>query len=293
MNQLVNIVRFTRPLYLGLTVLAYMLGLGIARYLGTALRPDMQLIGGMMTILLLAASGLFVAAFRPFDEPLLVGETRAERETLHRRLLAFGTAFLGMAGMLFFLLLRSGLIQPESGLLLGAFAALALANALPPLRLANRGFGEPVDAFLIASLTPTLAFFLQTGEFHRLLSLITFPLFLISLACFLALDFPKYAEDLKYERRSLLTALTWQQAIPIHHLLLAAAYSLLAAGPFLGISFELVWPALLTLPLAAYQAFVLRNIGNGAAPLWNVFKVVTVAVAGLTSYLLALAFWIN
>jgi 1,4-dihydroxy-2-naphthoate octaprenyltransferase len=293
MSQLRSLLRLNRPLHLFLALLTYILGLGIARYLGANLRLQAQFLGGAIIILLLAASGLFVAGFRPFNEPIVQGETRAEREALRRLLLAFGVAFVAVAGVLFFLLQRAGFIHLDSGLLLALFAVLALCNALPPVRLANRGFGEIVDAFLIASLAPTLAFLLQTGNFHRLLTLVTFPLFLIFLACFLALGFPTYADDLKYERRSLLMALTWQQAVPIHNLLLIVAYLLLAAGPFFGISFRLLWPVLLSAPLAAYQIFALHNITAGAAPLWNVFKITAFAIIGLATYLLALAFWMG
>lgn len=293
MNHIRHILRLTRPLHLFLALLTYSFGLGLARYLGTSLRVEAQFLGGAIVILLLAASALFVEYFRPFNEPIVAGETRIEREMLQRLLLAFGVAFLGVAGLLVFLLQRAGSVRVDSGILLAAFAILALAKALPPVRLINRGFGEIVDAFLIASLTPTLAFLLQTGSLHRLLTLFTFPLFLISLACFLALNFPAYADDLKYERRSLLVALTWQQAVPIHNLLLVAAYLLLAAGPFLGISFDLVWPPLLTLPLAAYQILTLRNIANGAAPIWSVFRITAMAITGLTAYLLALTLWLH
>ena len=273
--------------------MAYAFGLGLARYLGNTPRLEAQFLGGIIVVLLLGASGLFNAGFRPFHEPIKPGETPAEREASGKLLRAFGVAFLSVAAMLFFLMQRIGLIRLDSGLLLAAFTTLAMVNALPPVRLSNRGFGEIVDAFLIASLTPTLAFVLQTGEFHRLLSILTFPLFLIALACFLALNFPTYANDLKYERRSLLIALTWQQAVPIHHLLLTAAYLLLAAGPFFGISFALLWPVLLTLPLAAWQAWTLNNIANGTAPFWRPFKISAFALIGLAAYLLALAFWLG
>lgn len=293
MPQLRHILRLTRPLHLLLALLTYTLGLGIARYLGTSLRPEAQFAGGAIVVLLLAASGLLMAGFRPFNEPIVAGETRGEREALRRLLLTFGMAFLAAACIFFFFLQRAGFLQLNLGLLLALFAALALGNALPPLRLSNRGFGEIVDAFLIAGLAPTLAYTLQTGNFHRFLTLFPFPLFLIALACFLALDFPAYAEDLKYERRSLLTALTWQQAVPIHNLLLIIAYLLLAAGPFFGISFGLVCPALLPVPLVAWQIFTLHNIANGATPLWSVFKVTAFAIVGLTAYLLALTFLLH
>ena len=283
----------TRPLHLILTLLTYALGLGIARYLGTTLRIESQLLGGVILVFILAAAGLFTVYFRPFNEPIVVGETLAEREALQRLLLAFGLAFLAVAGVFVFLLQRLGLINLEAGLLFVTFVVAALANALPPLRLTTRGFGELIDAFLIASLAPTIAFFLQVGDFHRLLTLFTFPLFLIFLACFLALDFPAYADDIKYERHSLLTALTWQQALPIHNLLLIAAYILLMAGPVLGISFALIWPVLLTAPVAAYQIFTLRNISNGVAPFWSAFKITAIAMMTLAAYLMVLAFWLS
>ena len=288
-----HLLRFTRPLHLILTLLTYALGLGIARYLGTTLRIESQLLGGVILVFILAAAGLFTVYFRPFNEPIVVGETLAEREALQRLLLAFGLAFLAVAGVFVFLLQRLGLINLEAGLLFVTFVVAALANALPPLRLTTRGFGELIDAFLIASLAPTIAFFLQVGDFHRLLTLFTFPLFLIFLACFLALDFPAYADDIKYERHSLLTALTWQQALPIHNLLLIAAYILLMAGPVLGISFALIWPVLLTAPVAAYQIFTLRNISNGVAPFWSAFKITAIAMMTLAAYLMVLAFWLS
>ncbi len=288
-----HLLRLTRPIHLILALFTYTFGVGIARYLGTTLRPETQWLGGLVVVLLLVAAAWLTAAFRPLNEPLAPGETPVERDLLRRRLLAFGVACMAVAAMLIFLLQRTGLITLDVGLLLVLFAGLALANALPPVRLSNRGFGEMVDAFLIASLTPTIAFFLQVGNFHRLLTLFTFPLFLIFLACFLALDFPTYAEDLKYQRRSLLTALTWQQAVPIHHLLLVVAYGLLAAGPLFAISFGLIWPVLLTIPIALYQIFTLRNISNGAAAVWPPFKMMTIALMGLASYLLLLAFWMG
>lgn len=299
MNQLRRILRLTRPAQLLLALLTYSLGLGIARYLGITLRLEACFAGMAIVLLLLAASSLFIEYFRPFNEPVLPGPaplaemTRAEWEQLHSFLLLFGAAFLAVAGMLVFALQRGGFIQINAALLLVTFTLLALANAIPPVRLINRGFGELVHAYLLGSLTPSLAFLLQTDQLHRLLNLFTFPLFLVALACFLALDFPAYADDLKYERRSLLMALSWQQAVPLHNLLLVAAYLFLAVLPFLGVTLQLVWPAFLTLPLAAYQVFALRNIANGAKPLWTAFSVTALAIFGLTAYLLALTFWMR
>jgi hypothetical protein len=55
----------------------------------------------------------------------------------------------------------------------------------------------------------------------------------------------------------------------------------------------LVWPALLTLPLAVWQIFTLRNIADGAKPLWPAFVATATAIFGLTAYLVTLAFWLR
>jgi 1,4-dihydroxy-2-naphthoate octaprenyltransferase len=293
MSQLRPLLHLTRPLHLLLALLTYGLGLGIARYIGTTLSVEPQILGAIIVLLLLAASALLTEYFRPFNEPIVIDETRKEREELRSLLLTVSIAFIAVAGLLVFLLQRAGSLRADSAVLFAAFTLLALANAVPPVRLVNRGLGEFSLAVLLGTFTPTLAFLLQAGQFHRLLSIFTFPLVMLALAYFLALNFPAYADDLKYERHSLLTSLTWQRAVPIHNFLLIAAYLVLAAAPFLKVSGGLVWPALLTLPIAAYQIFALRNIAEGARPVWPAFIATATAVFGLTAYLLTLTFWLR
>lgn len=293
MNQLRHLIRLTRPIQLLLALLTYGLGLGLSRYLGATLLLEPQFFGGIIVCLLLAASSLLMEYFRPINEPIVPGETRKEREELRSTLLIVSLVFLAVVGLLIFLLQRAGFLGPDTFLLLAGFILLALANAVPPVRLINRGLGELSLSVLIATLTPTFAYLLHSHNLHRLLMLFTFPLFLIALASFLALNFPVYADDLKYERRSLLISLGWQRAVPIHNSLLIVAYLFLAAIPFLGVPFGLVWPALLTLPLAAYQIFTLRKIADGAKPLWPAFIATATAIFGLTTYLITLTFWLR
>lgn len=288
-----HILRLTRPVQLLLALLTYGLGLGLARYLGASLQPAPQFLGGFIVVFLLAASSLLTEYFRPFNEPLVVDETRREREDLRALLLIFSLVLLGVTAILVFLLQRGGFLHLDTFLLLGGLLLLALANAVPPVRLVNRGLGELSLSVLIASLTPTFAFLLQAESLHRLLTIFTFPLFLLALAYFLALNFPAYADDLKYERHSLLAGLGWQRAIPLHNALFFAAYLFLAVSPFLGVPFALVWPAFLTLPLAAWQMFTLRGIADGSKPLWPLFITLATAIFGLTAYLLTLTFWLR
>jgi 1,4-dihydroxy-2-naphthoate octaprenyltransferase len=138
-----------------------------------------------------------------------------------------------------------------------------------------------------------LAFLLQYDQLHRLLSFTTFPLTLLALAYLLVGNFPTFATDQKLGRHTLLTRLTWQRAVPIHHFLVLTAFLLFAVAPFLEYPWGLVWPVFLALPFAAIQMIWLQRISNGGRTLWNFLTALASATFGLTAYLLALTFWIR
>jgi 1,4-dihydroxy-2-naphthoate octaprenyltransferase len=287
MNRIRNLLRFSRPLYLLLAALTYVLGAGIARYLGQGHNGLAFWLGLAWTVLLLLSMNLLTEVFRPQNEPLVIGETPSERLSLRNASLAVGAA------VIVFLMARERLLSPPEWFFLGLTLLIGLAYAVPPLRLAYTGFGELFLAVLLADLIPALSFLLQSGEFHRLLAVIICALTTLALAFFLVLDFPSYAEDLKYERRTLLTRLGWERAIPLHHSLIVISYLLFAASPAFGIPWAVIWPAFLTLPFGVLQSLWLRNIALGGRPVWNFLVAIAVSVFGLTSYFLSLTFWIR
>ena len=286
-------VRFVRPLQLVLASLTYLLGLGMARYLGKSTGIAITLTGWALVLLVLAASGLLNVYFLPSTEPLVENETPRRRAELRPILMVIAAGLLTVAAFMVILLGWQGALGIDVTFLLIFFTLLCISTAVPPLRLTGRGYGEIAGALLLAGVIPALSFILQTGAFNRLLNVVTFPLFMLGLASLLALDFPTFADDIKFERRTFLIRLGWQRAIPLHNVLIAAAYLLFASAPFFGFPFSLLWPSLLTIPLAGYQIFMLRNIGDGARPLWNAFTINAIAIFGLTAYLLALTFWLR
>ena len=167
------------------------------------------------------------------------------------------------------------------------------AYGVPPLRLAENGYGELTLAVFWGTLAPACSFLLQTDTFHRLLPIVTFPLTLLALAYLLAADFPSFATDSRMGRRTLLVRLTWQRAVPIHHLLVLSAFLLLAAAPFFGVPWGLIWPVLLDLPFGALQIIWLQRIASGGNPFWKFVNYLLPSVFGLAAYLLALAFWLR
>jgi 1,4-dihydroxy-2-naphthoate octaprenyltransferase len=241
----------------------------------------------------LAACIAFLEYFKPPSQPILPEETRRVRESLRSALLVAGTSFLVVAAALLALLSLQGALSATTWTFLGAYILLSLAISVPPLRLADNGFGEIAQALLLAVLTPAIGYFLQTDIPHRLLSIFAFPLFLLALSYFIAQDFPAYADHLKHGRRTLLMRLSWDKAVTVHNLLLAAAYLFFVLAIFLNVPLQLTWPAFLTLPVAVYQVYMLQRIADGAKPVWNALLATSTAVFGITAYLVMLTFWLR
>ena len=293
MQRLRTLLRLARPLELVLAALTYDLGVGIARYLGHPQIPSAFWIGLVGVLLAQLSMGLLAEAFRPANEPLTSDRSAAEQLGLRNAALWLSAAALASASVLSYLLFLDGHLALPAMLFLGLSLFVVLAYGVPPLRLLNRGFGELLMAVHLGGIIPFIGFLIQTGEPHPLAAAVTLPLTVLALALFIVLDFPAYAEDVKYGRESLLARLGWERAVPLHHGLVLAAYFLFAAAPLLGFSLGLLWPALLTLPFGLLQIFWLRNIGMGARPIWTLLIANAIAVFGLTAYLLTLTFWLR
>jgi 1,4-dihydroxy-2-naphthoate octaprenyltransferase len=291
MNLLLPLGRLSRPLNMLLMALTYVLGTGIARYLGFPARLTIFWLGMLGVLLAQMTMGLLREVFR--TDAVLVRNGEAAEAGIREVALYTSIAALAACAIVAFILYKDGAFTPPLFVSLGASLLILLAYAVPPIRLLDRGFGELLLAINIAYLGPLIGFVLQAGSSHFLLSMSAVSLTMLLLATFLVLDFPSYAEDLKYMRATLLLRLGWENAVRLHHGLLLGAYVLLGASALFGFSFALLAPAFLTLPFAALQWHLLRNIASGAKPIWNLLTANAVAVFGLTTYFLTLSFWLR
>jgi 1,4-dihydroxy-2-naphthoate octaprenyltransferase len=289
-----NLLRLTRPLHLLLAALTYFLGASIANYLGKPFRVDSFWLGLIAVLLAQASMHLLAEVFRPYNEPIVEGETRKDRLTLRNNALYISFASLAANAVIAFLLYINSRLSVSALFFLLLSLILVLTYSIAPFRFVNRGFGEFVLAVHLAYVIPSIGYILQADAAHRFL-LITIPLTFLAFAYFIVMAFPSFATDSKYSRGTLLTRLGWQRVVPLHHLfvLLAYLFFLVLASPTGGLSLSLLWPAFLTLPFALFQIFQLRNIALGAPANWNLLTVTALSVFGLTAYFLSLTFWLR
>ena len=286
-------IKLARPLQLLLAALTYSLGAGISRYLGHPVQAAAFGLGLLAILAIEAASFWLVEYFHLPLTPLAKDETPRHRDVLRTSLFQSAAALLTVAGAIIVTLLLARLLPLLAGIMMGLIVLFFVAYAVPPMRLAEAGYGELAMAIALGTFFPALAFLLQYGEFHRLLTFTTFPLTLLALAYLLVDDFPTFATDLKYGRHTLLTRLTWQHAIPVHHLLILISFLFFATAPIMGFPWGLVWPVFLVLPFAVVQIIWLQRIAAGGRTLWRFITTVAIATFGLTAYLMAFTFWIR
>ena len=286
-----KILKLSNPIQLLLSALTYTLGAGIAHYLGKSIHAASFLLGLLAVLSLIGAAPLLSEYFRLPIVPLEKGELSLTHEKYRVMLLQVSYAALAFSGVVILTMLLTQILDLSAGIIFILAFLFLMAYSLPPFRVSETGFGELVMAVTLGTLVPALAFLLQYGQMHRLLSFVTFPLTLLAVAYLLIYNFPTFATDQKLRRHTLLTRLTWQRAIPIHHILVFAAFLLFAAAPILEIPWVLVWPVFLGLPIATIQIIWLQHIANGGRTLWTFLTTLASATVGLTAYLLALTFW--
>ena len=301
MKSLGLFIRLSRPIFLAGGILMYALGTGLAHYLGATIVWDAFLLGQLWVILIqLSVHYLNEYYDTEADQAnqnrtILTGGSGAiGPEKLSRRI-ALMAALTSMAILASITVLLISYINPgPESLWIMVLAFLgAFFYSTPPVRLEATGYGEILVTFMIAFMLPTFAFLLQTGEVHRLLAMTGFPLAALMMAMLLAFELPDYANDLKFEKRTLMVRLGWQAGMSLHNILILTAFLILLLARLFGLPLFAMVAGLLPLPVGLFQVWQMRRIANGQKPNWNALTIGALALFALTAYLQAYAFWIN
>lgn len=300
-NPLIMFLRLSRPLFLFGGALQFALGAGIARYLGVEIDWEIYILGQLwVTTGQLGTHYLneyFDAEadavnpnrtiFSGGSGVLGEGEGKLPRST---GILAAAAMFTAVA-LLTLGMMRAGKFDSITAIVAGLIFVGAFFYSMPPLRLSHTGYGELTTAVLLANLVPAFAYILQTGELHRLITMSTFPLTALMLAMMVAIEFPDYGIDLKYQKKTLLTRVGWENGMAMHHIFVLSAYIFLGLALMNGLPKSIAVPAFLSLPLGLWQIWYMRRIADGIKPNWTALTTSAVMLFALTSYLLAFSFW--
>lgn len=288
-----TLIKLSNPIQFLFSSLLYFLGAGIPRYLGQKFNFIAFIIGLVIIWSLQLASSWLVEYFRLPLTPLIQNETPRLRERFRISLLQASFASLTLSAALIVSLFVSGFVGIPTVLVITMIIIVMVFYAVPPFRLSETGYGEIIMAGLFGFLFPAFAYLIQNNAIHRLLTYAAIPLMFLAIDYFLVRDISTFAADIKLNRNTLVSRLSWQKAVPIHHILLLAAYFLFAVSPFLGIPWGLVWPVVLSYPFGLIQVIWLQRISLGGPTHWKFITGLSIATFSLAIYLLALSLWLR
>lgn len=300
-NPIIMFVRLSRPLFLFGGALQFGLGVGVARYLGVEIDWEIYILGqlwittGQLGTHYLNeyfdseadAANPNRTIFSGGSGVLGQGEGKLPRST---GILAAAAMFTAVA-LLTIGLTRAGKFDGTTTIIAGLIFIGAFFYSVPPLRLSQTGYGELTTAILLANLVPAFGYLLQTGEIHRLVTMSTFPLTALMLAMMVAIEFPDYGTDLKFQKMTLLTRVGWENGMTMHHIFILSAYVFLGLALVNGLPRLIALPAFLSLPLGLWQIWYMRRIAAGIKPNWTALTTIAVMLFASTSLLLAFSFW--
>lgn len=292
-------IRLTRPVSLLVGTLLYVLGAGIARYLGTGIDWNVLFVG-LLWLLMLQLSTHFLFDYfidpqtriRDYKSVFKAGSGALGPGKLPRPVALWGSlVFLTIAASFTVLLLQSANMSPATIAILVLLVLGVFVYTTPPMRVASSGYGELLLSIFLAIAFPAWAFLLQVGDFHRLLPMSSFPLAALFLAMVITFDLQDFAKDVKYENKTLLVRMGWRDGMILHNLLILSAYLLIILAILFGLPPAIGLPAMIPLPLAALQIWTITRISAGAKPNWRTLQLTGLTLFVATTYLFTYAFW--
>jgi len=282
------------------TMAMYLLGTGLAKYLGGRLDTLNFFLGLIWIILLQLGMFLLGDHFQtPFDEGLIRKKTQEQTSEKDPGseppvlILLSSVSFLAGAAVLGIILGIRGDLNLASTFVMVTYFLLHILIVVPGISLDLSGIGEFITSIILVIIPPVLAYLLQTGEFHRFITLSVFPLFPLNLALILVMRLKRYPADLAKKRKTLLVRLGWVQGVFIHNLLVFSGFLLFGLSMLFGLPFKLIGTVFLVIPAGIYIIWYLSRLEDGAPVRWSMITLLSLAVFFLPVYLVTYTVWIR
>ncbi len=270
-------------------LLFYILGAGIARYLGV-FQKIQEFWYGLFFITLVSASGFLLQRY--FDPRQLKKANQSEDGLVKsRQYLLTGLALLMTGSIIAYLLIFSSKTDVVNIVFLVFTFLIPFLYAIPPIRLAEKGYGDLVLILSISIIHPALAFTLQSGSLHNLVLLVSVPMFFFLMAMLISTDLNNYLQAMLSGEKNFVNMLGWKLAMNLHDWFVILGYVLIGVATFNGLPWNFVWPALVPLPVFIFTMYEIHRIREGAKPRWTLLTFSGYAGPGIMLYGLLFMLW--
>jgi len=288
------VAKAIKPFRLISMVCMYVLGGGLVQYV-EHMRDWTVFIGGGIFLLLFAVSMDLLAMLHLLNDQKKWpdGMTHDKVKTTRLVIALTSATFLTVVITILIGWMAEGFLwQGLNFLLIGAAAigALYFLTQILDSLLIHQMF---IEVVLFVAIPPALAYFLQSQEPHRMLTMAVISLAPAYIAYRLLEQLRSFASDKNLGNRTIVTAVGWEKAMVFHNAFLLLEFFLMALCAILGFPWFLIWPVFLTLPLGILEIWLMERVKQGKKPLWRVMVYASASVFFIPIYLLGFAFWIR
>jgi len=273
-------------------IFTYVLGGGLVQYINE-MRDWSVFVQGMLFLILAAISIELLVLLRSLLDPRQLAEEMNLRTAKRTRLvIAISAAiFLTVSTTIFIHWVVSGFLWQGLGVLLGTMIGLGILYYLSQVMNSLRPFQILFEAGIFVVIPPAVAYFLQSEDLHRFLTMVVIGLVPAYLAYRLLIQLKRIGFDQRHEILTIVTQMGWQRAMTLHNALILFAYLLSALIAILGFPWFLLWPVFLTLPIGLLEIWLMERVRRGKKPIWRVMQFATASIFLIPIYLLSFAFW--
>jgi len=289
-----NLLKAVKPFQLACMLATYTLGAGLVQYVRHLKDWGTLIQGGLFLLFVILSVELFMVLEQLRDIKNWPKDTNLNEIKRLRWVIALVIATFLTAAVTIFVdwMMRNSLWIGLTFLILG-FIVLVGIYYLSEVRLGLRSYKILVEALLFVVFPPGVAYFSQSSEPHRLLTLVVLGLIPAYLAYRLLTDLKTFREDLLYEKATFVTHVGWEKAMVVHNALILLAYLIFALVALIDFPWFLLWPVFLTLPIGLFEVWLMEGVRRGKKPLWGLMQFATACVLFIPIYLLGFAFWIR
>ncbi len=272
----------------------FLLGLGVAHYLGYSLAWEPSFLALGWTILL-QLSGIFLrqSSSTPVNLPKNQSHTNNPSDSMLSQSLLLAIALLASLASLTVLFLAKKFINAQTFFIMFSGVVGMLFLSVSPFKETLHGFHEVIVSILMTFFIPLFGFESQSQDIHRLILMIALPLFSLRMSAILTYELSTYADDIKSLKPTLLIRIGWQNGMFLHNALILFAFLLIALAVVFGLPLPIALPSMSALILGILQIWNMHKIAEGKKPNWRAMMVGDLSLYLLVIYFLAYSFWVR
>lgn len=286
-----NILTAIKSIDLLFLLTANFLGLAINHYLGNKSQWS-GFWNGLLFFLFILIGCKLIGKYFQIQTQSYPEESKKKQETIFITLMS-GVAFIAISIIPLVSLIINHLINPINILFISLGIFIIGMVEVFPSQTTHWGLEEFFKAFLYANIIPAFTLSMQMNVYHRLVFLLTFPLFFLYLAFFIVKNISSVYDSIDKSSGSLLKKIGSFAVLRLHNLSLLMGYFILLAGSFFELPWKLIWPALMTIPIGLIQIWQVNQILSGRKPNMLALEFTAVSIALFTTYFSVLSLWLN